>query len=123
MKIFLTAIALMVCSPLLQASEYRCASMAHAEEAVKDRLNVDPADGWVEGLFGYDEYQGGGQYVYRKIVVRVKSAHSSHYYDMVVSYSIVKSFDGPDHGDYCDLTAVEFKEDVCKVRPNLDVCK
>lgn len=122
MKLFLTA-ALFLAAPLTQASEYRCASMAHAEEAVKERLNVDPADGWVEGLFGYDEYQSGGQYVFRKIVVRVRSAHSSHYHDMVVSYSIVKSFDGPDHGDYCDLTAVEFKEDVCKTRPSLDVCK
>lgn len=122
MKLFLTAVILLA-APLIQASEYRCASMAHAEEAVQKRLSVDPADGSIEALFGHDDYEGGGQYVYRKIVVRVHDAHSSHYRDMVVSYSIVKSYDGPDHGDYCDLTAVQFKEDVCSARPSLAVCK
>lgn len=122
MKFFLTAVILMA-APLIQASEYRCASMAHAEEAVKQRLGVDPADGWVEGLYGYDQYLAGGQYVYRSNVVRVRSAHSGHYQDMVVLYSIVKSYDGPDHGDYCDLAAIEFKEDVCKTRPSSPVCK
>lgn len=123
MKSLLTAIAIIMAPFLSQASEYRCASMAHAEQAVKQKHPIDPADGWVEALFGADEYQGGGQYVYRKIVVRVRSAHGSFYHDMIVSYSIVKSYDGPDHGDYCDLTAVEFKQDVCKARPQLDVCK
>lgn len=122
MKVLLTAVILLV-APLLQASPYTCASMGHAEDAVQSRLNVDPADGSIQALWGHDEYEGGGQYVYRKIVVRVSDAHSAHYEDMIVSYSIVKSFDGPDHGDYCSLTAVQFKSDVCSARPNLVVCK
>ena len=125
MKITVTLLATTLMSPLFalaMPSNYLCGSMAHAEQTVQQQFNLSPSDASVQALFGADESLAGGQYVYRKIVVRVQSAHSASNRDLVVSYTIVKSYDGPDNGNYCTQNGVETKQDVCKARPDLEIC-
>lgn len=122
-KILLLSAALLTTPLMAQASNYVCASMGHAEDAVREALSLDPSDAVPTAEQGEDEYQGGGQFVYRKILVGVYDGHTGRTTKYVVSYSIVKSFDGPDNGDYCDLTAVEKKSTVCARDPELKLCK
>ena len=124
MKKLFIVLAVTVTTPILaQASNYVCASMPHAEEAVVESINLDPADGSAVAVQGEDEYLNGGQYVFRKILVKVNDAHSANVRKYVVSYTIIKSFDGPDNGDYCDLTAVESARAVCERDPKLKLCQ
>ena len=125
MKSFFAILAFVVTAPLMASaasSYYLCGSMAHAEEAVKEKLNVSPSDASVHALYGADETLAGGQYVYRKILVNIQSAHSASIREMVVSYTIIQSYDGPDNGNDCFLNAIEYKQDVCKRRPELSIC-
>jgi len=103
-----------------QAGNYRCASMPDAEEAVARALNLAATGEVAQAVQGEDEYLSGGQYVFRKILVKVGPTSNR---EMVASYSIVKSFDGPDDGDYCNLAAVETKADVCARSPKLQLCQ
>lgn len=122
-QFLLLSAALLTAPMMAQAANYVCASMGHAEEAVRDHLSIDPADAVANAEYGHDEYLSGGQYVYRKILVGVYDGHTGRTQKYIVSYTIVKSFDGPDNGDYCDLTAVEKKETVCARDPELKLCK
>lgn len=127
MKYFVLGLTVLTSTLAVQpagAAEYVCASMPHAEDAVKDALNLDPADKVPTAIQGEEEYLSGGQYVFRKILVNVYDGHTGRTGKYIVSYTIIKSFDGPDgFGDYCDLTAVEKAEVVCARDPKLKLCK
>ncbi len=121
MKKLITALTLILILPLASQAENLCGSAPHAVDAVATSFSIDPADGSAAAIRSDDEYLG-TETIFRKILVRIKSAHSNNTRDIVVSYSIVKSFDGPVSGDYCDLTAVEHKSDVCGRQPTLALC-
>ena len=106
------------------ASQFICASMPHAEEAAAQALNLDLQS--VKAIQGEDQYLAGGSFVMRKILVLAADVNNLNtaVEEVVVSYSIVRSFDGPDHGgDYCDLNSVETKSQACAAQPELQLCK
>lgn len=123
MKTLFATLALILTLPIASQAENLCGTGPHALDAVSQRFSVDPGDSSARVTRSDDEYFGGGEYIFRKITVRIQSAHNNSSRDIVVSYSIVKSFDGPAAGDYCDLTAVEHKSDVCSRQPKLDLCQ
>ncbi len=123
MKTLITALVLILTLPIVSQAKNLCGTAPDALDAVSEKFSIDPADASAQVLRSDDEYFGGSEYVFRKITVRIQSAHSNSSRDVVVSYSIVKSFDGPTAGDYCDLTAVEHKSDVCSRQPALALCK
>ncbi len=120
---FLTVLSLILLPLFSQAAGYQCASMSDAQVQVEKRFNIDPSDSYATTLYGADEYYAGGKQIIRKIVVRINSAHNAQYEDMVVTYTILKSFDGPDNGDYCSFSGIDFKSDVCKALPDSVICR
>ena len=121
MKNILTVLALTCIAVCAEASD--CGTMSNAEEAIVKQFNIDSSDAWVQALYSADENMAGGKIIYRKIVVRINSAHSAAYRDFVTTYTILNSYDGPDNGNYCSLSGIEHKTDVCNARPDLQICQ
>jgi hypothetical protein len=119
-KNIMIALSLTLSVPLMAQASTVCGSLPDAEQAVASALDLASSASKAVAVQGEEEYLSGGRYVYRKILVKTGPKINK---SVVVSYSIVKSFDGPDNGDYCNLTAIEETSVVCERNPNLQLCQ
>lgn len=124
MKRILSALVLVPLIGLATVAQATCGGAADAEQAVRTAFGLDPSDHSVSTERGADETLAGGKFVYRYQEVHARSVHGVPGVDKyVVSYAITRSFDGPQHGDYCNRTGVQRHETFCESRADSTLCQ